>query len=489
MKLAIVGVVLAAWCVVVALVPLEGVPHVSDEVVYTLQARLFAAGLLTGPGAPAPIPYPFWTATPHGVWGAFPIGWPALLAFGELLGAPWLINALLAGTLPALVFGVARERFDERVAWIAAVAVALSPGIWVLASSRMSHTSVLVALLVATVVVLRKRDPTWAWIAAGVAIAYVVLARPFDALLLGAPLLIAGLVRAPHIPAKALFVVPSLGATLLVVATNVALTQDALMFASTAWFEASVDRPGCNSLGFGPEIGCAPTLGTYGHTLEKAATQTLLNLERLDRLLLGIPGGSLLAAAGLWLGRKKLWPLLGFLVVPVLGYALYWSPGAALGARFYHPAYVLLPILVAIPLARLSVRYALIPLLIGGLVGGVLVYRDLDASWWCSDGAVHRALADADASAGLLIYESTGQVERFWPSLRVGRVCTSGLDDAMAEVDPSGGGFQLTQALAQPGSNEIMAQQFGGPTWRVEHDIAAGTARVTRLAPAPPPAP
>ncbi|HJN76492.1 MAG TPA: glycosyltransferase family 39 protein [Myxococcota bacterium] len=480
-RLSVLGVVLAVWCLVVALVPLEGVPHVSDEVVYTLQARLIAAGLLAGPGAPAPIPYPFWTAAPDAVWGAFPPGWPALLALGEALGAPWLVNALLAGTLPYLVYLVARERFERNEAWIAALVMALSPGIWVLGASRMSHTSVLVALLVATAVVLRKRDPMWAWLGAGVAVAYLVLARPFDALLLGAPLLIAGLWRAPSHLARALVVLPSLGAVSLVALGNAALTLDAFTFATTAWFEASVDRPGCNSLGFGEAIGCAPTLGDYGHTLEKAARQALLSLERLDRLLLGIPGGSVLALVGLWLGRRKLWPLIPFLVLPVLGYALYWSPGAAYGARFYHPAYVLLPICVALPLARWLPRLAILPLALAGIGGGVLAYRDLDRSWWCSDGAVRDAVVEAGATEGLLIYSSQGQLERFWPTLRVGMVCTSGLDDAMALVDPSGAGLQLTMAQADSGSIEVMAQQFGGPVWLIEHDLVEGTATLTRV--------
>ena len=38
-----------ALAMFVARVPLEAVPHVSDELSYTWQARLFAAGMRTGP--------------------------------------------------------------------------------------------------------------------------------------------------------------------------------------------------------------------------------------------------------------------------------------------------------------------------------------------------------------------------------------------------------------------------------------------------------
>ena len=62
---------------------------------------------------------------------------------------------------------------------------------------------------------------------------------------------------------------------------------------------------------------------------------------RLDRMLLGLPGG--LAAAAL--GAVLLWRRAPLWIVPLIvgGYALYWSPGRALGARFWHPLYLLLP--------------------------------------------------------------------------------------------------------------------------------------------------
>ena len=91
------------WCVVacalslfVALGPLSGVPHVTDEVAYTLQAKLFAAGMRMGPAADVPsmLDYPFWVGAPAS-YSPFPPGWPALLAVGEFVGAPWAVNLSL----------------------------------------------------------------------------------------------------------------------------------------------------------------------------------------------------------------------------------------------------------------------------------------------------------------------------------------------------------------------------------------------------------
>jgi len=74
-------------------------PHLADEVVYLYHARYFAAGELVMP--PPPVVPAFqvdmienqpdkWYAVP-------PMGWPAVLAVGAALGAPWLVNPVLAG--------------------------------------------------------------------------------------------------------------------------------------------------------------------------------------------------------------------------------------------------------------------------------------------------------------------------------------------------------------------------------------------------------
>ncbi|MEC7948630.1 MAG: hypothetical protein VX265_13780, partial [Myxococcota bacterium] len=186
-----------AFSLFIALGPLQGMAHVSDEVAYTLQARLFAAGMRTGPAADVPsmLDYPFWVSEPAS-YSPFPPGWPALLAVGELAGMPWVVNALLAGLVPLLVWGIAREWADVRTAELAAVAAGVSPQLALLGGSRMSHVSVMVAIGIAGLVLLRRRVPSGYWLLAGGALAYVVAARPFDAVLLGGPLLAAGVLRA-----------------------------------------------------------------------------------------------------------------------------------------------------------------------------------------------------------------------------------------------------------------------------------------------------
>ena len=94
---------------------LERTPHIQDSVTYLFQAQTLARGALT---APAP-PLATAEATAHfdqefllvrdGRWfGKYPPGWPALLAVGIRLGAPWLVNPLLAVLTAALLFQLER---------------------------------------------------------------------------------------------------------------------------------------------------------------------------------------------------------------------------------------------------------------------------------------------------------------------------------------------------------------------------------------------
>jgi len=126
--------------------------------------------------------YPFWVSAPAS-YAPFPPGWPALLALGELLGAPWLVNPILGAAVPVLVWAIARHWADEAVARLAVVVAALSPAVWIMAASRMSHTSALVALGAVALVAMRRPAGIRYWALGGLAAAYVVLARPLDALL------------------------------------------------------------------------------------------------------------------------------------------------------------------------------------------------------------------------------------------------------------------------------------------------------------------
>ena len=281
------GVACGGLAAFVAQIPLAGVPHVTDEVAYTLQARLFAAGQRVGPAADNASMWlmPFWS-NEGPMFSPFPPGWPALLAVGEWAQLGAWVNPLIACFLPWVAYRIALATSDRRVARLAAVAMALSPGVLILAGSRMSHTSVLLGLGILAVTVLSPSPRRWLLGAA--AAAYVVLARPYDAALLAGPLLLYGLPSARRDRSLAVWIgLPGVAAG-LILWDNMQLTGSPWSFPMSVWYDAWQGRPGCNGLGFGDDIGCAPTLGSFGHTPAKAISLGAEAWQRFDRLLLGV---------------------------------------------------------------------------------------------------------------------------------------------------------------------------------------------------------
>ena len=107
-------------------------------------------------------------------------------------------------------------------------------------------------------------------------------------------------------------------------------------------------------------------------------------------------------------------------VLVVGGYALYWSPGIAYGARFYHPLYALLPLWMAAGLRRIlpGPWPWLAPLL--ALVGLAPVVRDLqNEPYWCVDGALGQLLRQQGITEGVVFLQARGRREVAWPALGV----------------------------------------------------------------------
>jgi hypothetical protein len=392
-----------------------------------------------------------------------------------------------------VTWGLSRELFDQGVARLAALVVAVSPGVWLLAGSRMAHTTVLLALGIAALVVVRGRDGCWSWVGAGLAVAYVVLARPFDALLVGAPLLVWGMVRAGTWSRRGLLLAPSVLAVLLLGWDNQQLTGEPWVFPVNVWYDAwseELGRVGCNRLGFGPEIGCAPTLGSYGHSPLKALLLAGEAGLRLERLLLGMPGGGLLVLAGLWRSRKSRGSRLGLILVSlvVLGHAFYWSPGRAYGARFWHPLYLVLPAWIACGLSALPTRRSGLAWGVACLVGGSFVVRDLADRYWCVDGALGDALNSAGVEEGVVFLAARGERSTAWPALGVsGFTCDPMLEagDGMSLLDPTrtSGGIQVRHALPDGESMQLYMErhQPGSAAWLVTHDLPSDTRTLTPL--------
>jgi len=472
--LALASLILA---LLIAALPLGGVPHVPDEIAYTIQARIFAGGHriqpLDEPGGL--LKYSF-LSTDGGLWAAFPPGWPALLAIFELGHLQILANPLLGAASVLLGWDVARRLCpDERGALYATAILALSPGFLLLSASRMAHTSALVAVLW----IARQALAGGAGWSSGAALGYLVLARPFDAIFAGIPALLLG-----GLPDRRTLLrvgLPALLAGGLLLWDNALLTGSPWEHPASAWYAAAYpDRPGCNRLGFGPDVGCYPTFGSLGHTPAKAWRILSESARRFDRLLLGFPGGGLLALGGaLPLLRRRPALVLLLLGVPAI-HALYWTPGVAYGARFWLTLYLLAPAGLGGLLARIRGRS---PWLIAAVLPLAMlpkVWTALGTDYFCVDGVPAAGLAARGIDHGVVFVSLRGQRVVRYPELgMVGMMCVPDLarGSAWALLDPRPEAGLRIRGL--PDSAPLIQDWLvryapGQPAWLLAQDLGVG---------------
>lgn len=320
-----------------------GLPHWPDAVSYVFQAKIFASGSVTAPEPPV-VPsfdYFFPTLTPvnDGRWSTvFPFGHPLLLSLGELVGAMWLVPALLAEFTAVLLFLVGRRLYGAGTAVVAAALFATSPFVMMQSSNFMSHSSAAFYLLAALALILlpsRHRLPLA--VLAGVCFGLLFNTRPLSAAALTpafALLLLAPLVRreAQAWPRAGAF---AAGASVLFVAYflyNFATTGDI----SSSNYQAANET----MLGF-----------SGAHSLSAGLQNDQTNLAYLLLVLHGWPQyvGLLFVLLPFALGTTRWadwWCLLAAL--PVLAaYTLFGGNGVMQGPRLWYEAVPFLMLLTA----------------------------------------------------------------------------------------------------------------------------------------------
>ncbi|MBW2391336.1 MAG: hypothetical protein JRG89_23335, partial [Deltaproteobacteria bacterium] len=341
----------------ISLFVLDGIPHVQDEVVYQLQARLLTELRLWEVERLPRAAYPFeFVINEAGRrYGIFPNGWPAVLALGTAVGAPWLVNPLLHGLTVFLGARFSARLIGPRGGLFAAPLLALNPGLLLLASSRMSHT--LCALLAVIALTCTQKATRAGALGLGFALAGLILTRPLDGLIATSVFLPLAFIQRPvRVWSWCLPVIAA--GTLLVLYQNHTLEGSWSSFPQDAYFARGVGPSSlfewrftseCNALGFGTERGCFATDETLGHTPQKAWRNTSLNLGSASLLWLGTPFLLPMFIPALFdrrlrgVGAAAL-ALFGALVIT---YALYWYNGTSYGPRFYHLALPLLLLFAA----------------------------------------------------------------------------------------------------------------------------------------------
>jgi 4-amino-4-deoxy-L-arabinose transferase-like glycosyltransferase len=350
--LALGMVLIAGW---VSTTVFDRLPHVEDEVAFVFQAKTLAGGQIVAqpPAHPEFFRVPFVIVRDDMWFGKYPPGYPLVLAVGVLIGAPWLVNPLLAGIAVLLVFIIGRRLYDAPTGLVAAALLAISPFLMLQAGSLMSHVAALVWTLLALLAFesVVRRDATWPAVGCGAALGMLALTRSLTAAGIGLPIGIWLLARIVHdrrnLRSAAYVAAGALPFVVVLLAYNQFTTGSPFKTGYELWW--SWDR-----IGFGEGVSRD---GNY--TLYEAWDNMKSNAGDLSMYLYGWPMRlsplPAIAAAVLAIRRAVAWwrdprlrplrhvrwanqwdLLLAGTVVSLIGvHIIYWTDGQMYGPRYY----------------------------------------------------------------------------------------------------------------------------------------------------------
>ena len=322
-------------------------PHLQDEVAYLYHARFLESGAFKLPAPPIPEAFEIYLMQFQGdSWfPATPPGWPAMLAFGILVGVPWLVNPLLAGINVILAGLFFREMYGERIARLAVLLLCFSPWHIFMAMNFMPHTFTLTCTLIALITValtMRTGKIKWAGLGGG-AVGGISLIRPLDGVIVAVTigLWVLGIGgRRLKVSAIAALVFGTIVIGALVFPYNKILTGDPFVFPIMAYTDQHF-APKANAYGFGPERGMGwPIDPNPGHGPVDGLINANLNTFSLNIELFGWSTGSLIIL-GIFLVsgtlKKADYFMLTMMSVVFIAYFFYYfSGGPDFGARYWY---------------------------------------------------------------------------------------------------------------------------------------------------------
>lgn len=343
----------------VSLAALEAVPHL-DDILYLFHARYLADGALALPMPPSTDAFDHYLMDSYqDRWfvTTFP-GWPLALALGVKIGAPWIINPLLAAISVLLLHSVTRTMTDRGTANLAALLMAVSPWYISMAATQLIHTFTYALILAAWVLLLkaRARPSVVLPFLAGALMGWLVMTRPLEGFFMGA---LTGLWVLTFLKDKRQWqtvLAYGLGCVViggLIFPYNTYLTGDPFQTPLNTYYDRFWG-PGSNALGFGPDRG-APGWGNVdvftGHSPLEALINGQQNLYELNFSLLGWGAASLaFALVFVFWGRwTKFTAAMAVIIGATFGlYALFWFYGGYFaGPRYWFMMIVPLLILTA----------------------------------------------------------------------------------------------------------------------------------------------
>jgi hypothetical protein len=305
-RTAIFSAVAAALAVVVIrLVVFRGSVFSDDERVYVYEARALLAGDLTT-RAPGPLrwfAHQFLLELPEGRWaGVYPVGQPALLAVGMMVGIPFLTQVLCGAGIVYLGARLAERLWSAKVGVVTALLLATSPFLLCMSATLHNTVPTTFLLLAALLAAFRIRDGGGLgfYTAAGTALAAMQLIRQLEALfavvavgVLLLPLTVkATPERRRHILGLAIVFTLCVMSVFVQLESNATITGSPLVSPYTVFARA---WPGAKLFGFG-----VAGFGAVA-TFPGAVTKTVAVLMRLSAWCFGWPASLVpfaLACAG-----------------------------------------------------------------------------------------------------------------------------------------------------------------------------------------------
>lgn len=303
-------------------VVLRGGAVTDDESAYRFSAQLLASGRLS---VESPQPKLFFDRgfmiNDGHLYSQYFLGWPAILVPGIWLGAPELINPLLAGLGGVGLFLVVRRLAGSFWARASVVAYACSPMVTLGAGTLLSHTACGTLLVWLLVLALFSRDnPKFSWSGAAMAALFSVcfFVRPLTTAGLGLPVVayfLLGLRRDPGRWSKLLgFIGVAAAFATLFLLVNFLLNGDPLKVSYERYTEYAREN-GYRFTSSRPDaahpVGPMPFDG-----IETALARTMVTLFRTNIGLLGWPLLFLwLFLAGFGKKVRLLWAMSGSFVL------------------------------------------------------------------------------------------------------------------------------------------------------------------------------
>jgi hypothetical protein len=366
--------IVSLWVTVVsaflAVAVFERIPHIPDSVGYLFQAKYFSAWKLYLEAPPDLAAFDFEKLYSDGSqwWNyGFP-GWPAVLALGVLVGAPWIVNPVLAGLTVLLTHALLSRLYKKSLAHLAVSLLAISPWFLFMSASFMPHPFSLICALLAVLALekTKEKNPMLWGAVAGACTGALALTRPLEAVLLALAigswaLWIRG--SRPTVGALTTSVVVTILLCSLILPYNHILTGHAATPPHETWANARW-YPGADRLGFGPDIG---NLGWShldplpGHGFLDVVVNAQQNLYNSNFELFGWSFGSFAFVLLFLLVGKRTrsdWLFISIVLFTILGHSFYWfSGGPDFGARYWYQILIPLVVLTVRGIQELQLRW------------------------------------------------------------------------------------------------------------------------------------